>query len=62
MEAAKVVGTPEGGVPAYYRIFEFWFENPQRMREALESEEGQEAVADLANFATGGATTLISEV
>jgi uncharacterized protein (TIGR02118 family) len=59
MQAAKVIGTSEGGVPPYYRIFEFWFESPQRMQEALESEEDQEAVADLANFAMRGATTLI---
>ena len=41
-EASKVIGTPDGGEPPYYRI--------------------AEATGDIANFATGGATVVISEV
>jgi uncharacterized protein (TIGR02118 family) len=60
-EAAKVVGTPDGSQPAYYRIFEFWFDTPDDLQAAFGSPEGQALVADVANFATGGLTILISE-
>jgi uncharacterized protein (TIGR02118 family) len=61
-EQAKVIGTPDGGQPAFYRMFEFWFDNQDHMQRVLGSPEAQAAVADLANFATGGATTLICQV
>jgi len=61
-EAAKVVGTPDGGEPPYYRIAELWFENMDRMQESLSTPEGKAAPDDIPNFATGGATVFISEV
>jgi uncharacterized protein (TIGR02118 family) len=61
-EKAKVVGTPDGSRPPFYRIFEFWFEDEAALGAAMGSPEGQAAVADLRNFATGGATVLISAV
>ncbi len=61
-EKARVVGTPDGSKPPYYRIFEFWFDSQEQMQACLGSPEGQAAVADLPNFATGGVTILISEV
>jgi uncharacterized protein (TIGR02118 family) len=60
-EAAKVVATPDGSKPAYYRIFEFWFDSLDDLQAAFASPEGQALVADTANFATGGLTILISE-
>ena len=60
-EAARVVATPDGSKPAYYRIFEFWFDSLADMQAAFGSPEGQEIVADTVNFATGGLTILISE-
>lgn len=56
------VSDPDGGQPPYHRIAELWFRDAETMGEALSSEEGQAAVADIPNFATGGATTLVSEV
>ncbi len=61
-EAARVVATPDGSEPPYYRIFEGHFEDMEQMQGGMGSEEGQAAVADLQNFATGGVTIFISEV
>jgi uncharacterized protein (TIGR02118 family) len=61
-EKAKVVGAPDGGKPAFYRMFEFWFENEEAMRRAMGSPEGKAAVEDLPKFATGGVTVLVSAV
>ena len=61
-EKAKVVGTPTGDKPPYHRMFEVWFESEAAMAAAMGSPEGKAMVADLANFATGGVTILISAV
>ena len=61
-EASRVVGTPDGGEPAYYRIAELWFERQATLEAALSSPEGQDTVADVPNFASGGAIILVSEV
>jgi uncharacterized protein (TIGR02118 family) len=60
-EAGKVIGTPDGGPVPYYRIAELWFDNPEAMQAALGSQEGQDTVGDIQNFATGGATVMITE-
>jgi uncharacterized protein (TIGR02118 family) len=61
-EKAKVVGTPSGDKPPYHRMFEAWFESEAALGAAMGSPEGKAVVADLANFATGGVTILISAV
>jgi uncharacterized protein (TIGR02118 family) len=60
-EAGRVIGTPDGQPAPYYRIAELWFEDAEQMQAALGSPEGQKTVADIGNFATGGATVLIAE-
>jgi uncharacterized protein (TIGR02118 family) len=62
IEKAKVVGTPDGSSPPFHRVFEFWFDDQAHMQRVMGSPEAQAAVADLANFATGGATVLIGQV
>lgn len=52
----------DGGESPYHRMAEMGFESAERLAEAVSSPEGQAANADLANFATGGATFLVSEV
>ncbi len=52
----------DDGEPPYYRIAELWFENAERMGEAMTSPVGHAMAVDLRNFATGGATFLVSEV
>jgi uncharacterized protein (TIGR02118 family) len=60
-ETARVMEMMED-IPTYHRIEEFWFESYDRLEAALGSPEGQALVAGIPEFATGGATTLISEV
>jgi uncharacterized protein (TIGR02118 family) len=61
-EFSKVKGTPDGDPPPYYRIAELWFDDAERMERVMATPEARRTVEDLPNFATGGVTTLISEV
>jgi uncharacterized protein (TIGR02118 family) len=61
-EASRVVGVPEGGDPPFYRIAELSFASQEDLETAMGSQEGQATAADVANFATGGATILIAQV
>jgi uncharacterized protein (TIGR02118 family) len=61
-EASRVVATPDGSTPPFYRIAELWFTSQEDLEGATSSEEGQATVADIANFATGGAQILIAEI
>jgi len=60
-EARRAVGTPDGSEPPYYRIAELWIES-EALQRTIATQEGQATVADVANFATGGATVLIARV
>jgi uncharacterized protein (TIGR02118 family) len=62
IELSKVVGTPDGSSPPIYRLADLYFDNVDHMKSVLGSPEGKATVDDLANFATGGVTVLISEV
>lgn len=62
LELTKFLSAPDGSKPAYYRMAEFWFSSPEAMQTAMGSPEGQATAADLANFATGGATLLVGSV
>lgn len=59
MEFTKFISAPDGGKAAYYRMAELFFNNPDEMQQTMSSPEGQAAVADLANFASGGVTMII---
>ncbi len=61
LESAKVVGTPDGSEPPYHRVAELSFDGVEEMQTAMGSAEGQEAVGDFQNFATGGVTVLVAE-
>jgi uncharacterized protein (TIGR02118 family) len=61
-ELAKVTEAPGGGAPAFYRMAELYFDDPQHMDRVMATLEAQKTVADLANFATGGVTVLVAEV
>ncbi len=62
VELTKFLSAPDGGMPASYRMFEFYFSSQSEMAQALGSPEGQAAVDDLPNFATGGVTVIIGTV
>ena len=61
-EYTKFLPGPDGSAPAYYRMAELYFEGPAEMQQALTSPGGQAMAADLANFATGGATIIFGTV
>ena len=61
-EAGKVLGTPDGSPAPFYFIAELSFDNAEELQAGRSSEEGQAAAADVATFATGGATLMIVEI
>lgn len=61
-EAGKVLGTPDGSAAPFYFLAELWFDSVEALQGAMGSPEGQAAGADVANFASGGATLMIAEV
>lgn len=58
----KVTGSADGQPPPYYYIADLYMESRAAFDELLASPEGQAAVADVPNYATGGATFLYTEV
>lgn len=58
----KFLSAPDGSKAAYYRMAELFFAGPEQMQETMSSPEGQAAVADLPNFATGGVTMIIGVI
>jgi uncharacterized protein (TIGR02118 family) len=61
-EAGKVLGTPDDSPAPYYFIAELFFEDVDELQASMASDEGAAAGADVAKFATGGATLMIAEV
>jgi uncharacterized protein (TIGR02118 family) len=61
VETARVIGTPDGSAPPYHRVAELSFDSAEDMQSAMGSPEGQAAVGDFQNFATGGVTVLVAE-
>ena len=62
LELTKFISASDGSKPEYYRMAELHFAGPAEMQDTMASAEGQAAVADLANFATGGVTMIIGAV
>jgi uncharacterized protein (TIGR02118 family) len=58
----KVLGTPDDQPSPYYYVAELYMESFSDFETLLASPEGQAAVADVPNYATGGVTFLYSEV
>lgn len=58
----EVMGTSERVEPPYHSMVELYFEDGWRLREALASTACRTAVEDLARFATGGVTAMVSEI
>jgi uncharacterized protein (TIGR02118 family) len=53
--ATKVVGTPDGQKPPFYRIAELHFPSIEALKESVASAGAQEAVAHAVSISTGGA-------
>jgi uncharacterized protein (TIGR02118 family) len=58
----KVAGTPDGKPPPYYYVADLYMESREEFEQLLASPEGQAAVADVPNYATGGVTFVYTEV
>jgi uncharacterized protein (TIGR02118 family) len=61
-EAARGIATPDGSDLPYQRIAELTFDNLEALQAGMSSDEGQAAVNDLPNFATGSVTLFIAEI
>lgn len=57
----KCSSVVSGKKPDYYLIVGLYAESREAMDRILESPEGKATVADVANFATGGATFLYDD-
>jgi uncharacterized protein (TIGR02118 family) len=57
----KVQGTADGKSPFYY-VADLYMESQADFEQLLASPEGKAAVADVPNYATGGATFLYTEI
>jgi uncharacterized protein (TIGR02118 family) len=62
VELAKPLPGPGGKAPAFYRITELWFDSMASMQEITSRPEWKKIVDDVPNFASGGATVLVSEI
>ena len=58
----KVTGTADGKPSPYYYLADLYMESREDFEKLLSSPEGQAAVADVPNYATGGATFLYTEI
>ena len=61
-EAARGFATPDGSGVPYQRIAELTFEDMDALQAGMGSSEGQAAVDDLQNFASGGVTIFFAEI
>ncbi len=58
----KVSGSADGSSPPYYYVADLYMESREEFEALLASPEGQAAVADVPNYATGGVTFLYTEI
>jgi uncharacterized protein (TIGR02118 family) len=58
---SRRMAAPAAGEPEHYLIAEMTFRTGDEMQASLTSPEGEAAVADVANFATGGITVMQAE-
>ena len=60
MEAARCLPQADGSPPAFYRIFEAWFDSPEHMAAVFATPEGMKVRADVANFTQGTTVTRVT--
>lgn len=60
-ENLRIVGTADGTAPPYYRLSQLTYDSLEDLRAGITSDDGRSVIADLATFATGGATILIAD-
>nr|WP_294508327.1 EthD family reductase [uncultured Rhodopila sp.] len=60
IELGKPGPGPDGKPPAFYRITELWFKDAATLKAVTSRPEWKKIVDDVPNFASGGATILVS--
>jgi uncharacterized protein (TIGR02118 family) len=60
-EHGKALHSADGSEAPYYYVADLTFEDADALQAGMSSPEGEAAGADVANFATGGATMFIAE-
>jgi len=60
-ENMRVVSTASGNPAPVYRVSQMSYDSVEDLTSGISSQDGMSTIADLANFATGGATLLITE-
>lgn len=58
----KVLGTPDGSPSPYYYVADLYMDSREDFEQLLQSPEGQAAVADVPNYATGGVQFIYTEI
>lgn len=58
----KVQGTPDGAPSPFYYVADLFMDSREEFEQLLASPEGQAAVADVPNYATGGVQFVYTEV
>jgi uncharacterized protein (TIGR02118 family) len=58
----KVLGTPDGKPSPYYYVADLYAESREAIEAILATPEGQAAVKDVPNYASGGVTFIYTEV
>lgn len=58
----KVLGTPDGQPSDYYYVADLYAESREAIEAILATPEGQAAVRDVPNYASGGVTFIYTEV
>jgi uncharacterized protein (TIGR02118 family) len=57
----RVLGAVDGDTTPYYRVAVMDYDSVADLNAAVASDGGREVLADLSNFATGGATALLCD-
>ena len=61
-ELAKGIPGPGGSRPPFYRITELYFDSAEQLQQITATPEWKKIVEDVPNFASGGATVLLSKI
>ena len=57
--ASRVVGTPDGSAPPFYRLAELHFPSMEALQAAVASASAQKVVGHAVSISTGGAPTVL---
>lgn len=60
-ENMRVISASDGAPAPYYRLSQLSYDSVEDLRAGIATDDGKSTIADLDNFATGGATLLIVE-